>query len=74
MKEKDLEVDCPWHQVVLYAEKDDGTYGPMTTGSYMAGTNISEHFRVTENLSRSLTEQLKAGTISPVYYFNVSSR
>lgn len=69
MKEKDLEVDCPWHQVVLYAEKDDGTYGPMQTGSYMAGTNISEHFRVTENLHRSLTEQLKAGKISPVYYF-----
>jgi hypothetical protein len=69
MKEKDLEIDCPWHQVVLYAEKDDGTYGPMQTGSYMSGTNISEHFRVTENLSRSLTEQLRAGTISPVYYY-----
>ncbi len=69
MKEKDLVVDCPYQQVVLYAEKDDGSYGPFQTGSYMAGLNISEHFRVTGNLSRSLTGQLKAGTISPVYYF-----
>lgn len=69
MKEKDLVIDCPYHQVVLYAEKDDGTYGPFQTGSYMAGVNISEHFRVTGNLSRSLISQLKAGMISPVYYF-----
>jgi hypothetical protein len=69
MKEKDLNIDCPYHQVVLYAEKEDGTFGPFQTGSYMTGLNISEHFRVTGNLSKSLIEQLKAGTISPVYYF-----
>ena len=69
MKEKDLVVDFPFHQVVLYAEKGDGTFGPLQTGSYMAGNNISEHFRITSNLSRSLVEQLKAGTISPIYYF-----
>jgi hypothetical protein len=69
MKEKDLNIDCPYHQVVLYAEKEDGTYGPFQTGSYMAGVNISEHFKVTSNLSKLLIEQLKAGTISPIYYF-----
>lgn len=69
MKEKDLSIDCPYHQVVLYAEKEDGTFGPFQTGSYMAGVNISEHFKVTGNLSRSLTDRLKSGAISPVYYF-----
>ncbi|MCU0462902.1 MAG: hypothetical protein MUF36_12970 [Bacteroidales bacterium] len=69
MKEKDLVTDCPYQQVVLYAEKGDGTFGPFQTGSYMAGVNISEHFRITENLSRALVEQLKSGKISPVYYF-----
>jgi hypothetical protein len=69
MKEKDLNTDCPYHQVVLYVEKEDGSYGPFQTGSYMAGVNISEHFRVTGNLSKSLVERLKSGTISPVYYF-----
>jgi hypothetical protein len=72
MKEKDLVIDCPYQQVVLYAEKDDGTYGPFQTGSYMAGVNISEHFRVTGNLSRSLIEQLKSGAISPVNYFMIT--
>ncbi len=72
MREKDLAVDCPYHQVVLYAEKDDGTYGPFQTGSYMAGVNISEHFRVTGNLNRSLVEQLKSGAISPVNYFMIT--
>ena len=69
MKEKDLVIDCPLQQVVLYAEKDDGTYGPFQTGSYMAGVNMAEHFSITSNLNKSLAEQLKAGTISPVYYF-----
>jgi len=69
MKEKDLVTECPYQQVVLYAEKGDGTFGPFQTGSYMAGVNISEHFRITENLSKLLVEQLKSGKISPVFYF-----
>ena len=69
MKEKDLVIDCPHHQVVLYAEKGDGTFGPFQTGSYMAGVNISEHFRITGNLIKTLLEQLKSGKISPVYFF-----
>jgi transcriptional regulator with XRE-family HTH domain len=69
MKEKDLLVECPYQQVVLYAEKSDGTYGPMQTGSYMAGTHISEHFKISGNLNNSLIEKLKNGEISPVYYY-----
>jgi hypothetical protein len=72
VKEKDLVIECPFQQVVLYAEKDDGTYGPFQTGSYMAGVNISEHFRLTSNLNRSLIEQLKSGAISPVNYFMIT--
>ena len=71
MKEKDLKIDCPYHQVVLYAEKDDGTFGPFQTGSYMTGVNISEHFKLTSNLNKSLIEQLKSGAISPIYYFMI---
>jgi transcriptional regulator with XRE-family HTH domain len=69
MKEKEIEVDCPYQQVILYAEKADGTYGPVQTGSYMAGNHISEHFRITGNLSRTLLDQLRKGEISPVYYY-----
>jgi hypothetical protein len=69
MKEKDLIVDCPYQQVILYAEKGDGTYGPFQTGSYMAGYHISEHFKITDHLNKSLLEQLRNGEISPVCYF-----
>ena len=69
MKEKDLIVDCPYQQVILYAEKSDGSYGPIQTGSYMAGNHISEHFKIAGDLNKSLLEQLKNGSISPVYFF-----
>lgn len=69
MKEKDLIVDCPYQQVILYAEKSDGTYGPIQTGSYMAGTHISEHYKITGDLIQSLLSRLKEGSISPVYYY-----
>jgi hypothetical protein len=69
MKEKDLSVECPYQQVILYAEKSDGTYGPFQTGSYMAGIHISEHFKIADNLNRSLEERLKNGDISPIYYY-----
>lgn len=69
MKEKDLLVECPYHQVILYAEKSDGSYSPIQTGSYMAGNHISEHFKITGNLSKSLIEKLRNGIISPIYYY-----
>jgi hypothetical protein len=72
MKEKDLIMNYPEHQVVYYAEKNDGTYGPLQTGAYMAGNHIDEFYRLTENLNRSLLEQLKNGKISPIcYYMNI---
>jgi transcriptional regulator with XRE-family HTH domain len=69
MKERDLIIDCPYQQVILYAEKNDGTYGPVQTGSYMAGKHISEHFKIAGELNQSLLGQLKNGNISPVYFF-----
>jgi hypothetical protein len=69
MKEKDLIVDCPYQQVILYAEKSDGTYGPLQTGSYVSGNHISEHFKITGELIKSLLQQLKQDKISPLYYF-----
>jgi hypothetical protein len=69
MKENDLVVDFPRQQVVLYAEMGDGTYGPFQTGSYMSGNHISEHFKITGHLNKSLLGQLRKGEISPVYYY-----
>ena len=36
MKEKDGKVDYKQHELILYVEKEDDTYGPITTGSYIS--------------------------------------
>lgn len=74
MKEKDLILNYPDQQVIYYAEKSDGTYGPLQTGAYMAGNHIGEYFKITDNLNKSLLEQLKNGEISPIcYYMNIET-
>ena len=43
MKEKDGYVDCPQQQVILYVEKEDGTYGPIQTGSYITSNFLDDY-------------------------------
>jgi hypothetical protein len=69
MKEKDVFVDYKPHQVVIYAEKSDGSFGPVQTGSFMTRDHIDDFHVLTDNLNNSLIEKLKNGEISPIYYY-----
>jgi transcriptional regulator with XRE-family HTH domain len=69
MKEKDVLVDCEAQQYVIYAEKSDGSFSPVQTGSYMTKNHISDLHGIVANLSNSLIEKLRKGEISPIYYF-----
>jgi transcriptional regulator with XRE-family HTH domain len=69
MKEKDVFVDCKVHQLVIYAEKNDGSIGPVQTGSYMTKNHITDFHIITDNLNNSLIEKLKNDEISPIYYY-----
>jgi transcriptional regulator with XRE-family HTH domain len=69
MKEKDVFVDCQAQQVVIYAEKSDGSFGPVQTGSYLTKNYINDFREIVDNLNNSLTEKLKKGEISPIYYY-----
>jgi transcriptional regulator with XRE-family HTH domain len=69
MKEKDVFVDCQSHQVVIYAEKSDGSFGPVQTGSYLTKNYISDFHEIADNLNNSLILKLKNGEISPIYYY-----
>ena len=40
MKEKDGIIDCPQQQLILYVEKEDGTYEPLQTGSYLTKNSL----------------------------------
>ncbi len=69
MKEKELFVDFKPQQLVLYVEKEDGSYGQVVSGSYLAKNYLDDYFDKVKKWDKSLKEQLKKGEISPVYYY-----
>jgi hypothetical protein len=69
MKEKDVLVDFKAQQFVIYAEKSDGSFSPVQTGSYMSKNHIDDFFRLAGNLYNSLIEKLRTGKISPIFFY-----
>jgi hypothetical protein len=69
MKEKDGYVDCPEQQLILYVEKEDGSYGPIQTGSYLTKNYIDDFFDKRKKLEESLRVRIDKGEISPVAFF-----
>jgi hypothetical protein len=69
MKEKDLYIENKKQEMILFAEKDDDTYGAIQTGSYVVEHFLSDFYLKKENLDRALREELKQGKISPVFYY-----
>jgi len=71
MKEKDIREDYEPQQLVMYVEKDDGTYGPIQTGSYLSKNYLDDFWYKKSNLEQALATQMMAGEISPIHYFMV---
>jgi hypothetical protein len=71
MKEKELQVDFKEQQLILYAEKDDKTYGAMQTGSYVSKHFLDDYLLKKENLEKELRAEVVKGNVSSVYYFMV---
>lgn len=71
MKEKDLYVDYKPQQLIYYVEKEDASYGPLLSGSYISKHYLDDYYEKMEKLEKSLREQLNNGEISPVYYFMI---
>lgn len=69
MKEKEVLVDFKDHQLLLYAEKEDGSISPVQTGSYITKKYIDDFYEMTARIKEGLIEKLKKGEVSPVYYF-----
>ena len=70
MKEQDAKA-ADGHQLVLYVERDDASYGPVQTGSYLAQEFIDDFFEKRERFRRDCLRRLEAGEISPVAYFSL---
>jgi hypothetical protein len=69
MKEKDILTDFKDHQLILYAEKEDHSYGPVQTGSYLSGNYLDEFYRIWGGFEKELFEKLLEKEISPIERF-----
>lgn len=71
MKEADAKVDHP-HQMLLYVEKPDGSYGTVQTGSYMASNFLDDFQEKQRYFHETNSQAVLAGEISMVaYYMNM---
>lgn len=71
MKEKDAKVDFEPHQLILYVEKEDGSYGPVQTGSYISANYLDDFWEKMKHLRLQQLEKLKSNEISPIHYFRM---
>ncbi len=69
MKEKDAAVDYKEHQLILYVEKKDGSYGPVKTGSYITKNYVDDYWYKRRNLENEYLEKVRRGEISPIAYY-----
>ncbi len=69
MKENDMK-ETPRNQTfIMYAEKEDGSYGSIETGSYLIENDLDDFYKKMEHLERLSREKLLANEISPVHYY-----
>ena len=71
MKEKDAYVDFEPQQLIMYVEKEDGSFGPIQTGSYISKNYLDDFWEKTIKLRNSLLEKLKSNEITPVYFYKL---
>lgn len=71
MKEKDARVDFDQHQVLLYVEKPDGSFGPLQTGAYLVKNYSDDFFQKRQNIETECMDKLRKGEISPIVYYKL---
>lgn len=71
MKEKDAYVDFEPQQLIMYVEKEDGTYGPIQTGSYISKNYLDDFWEKTVKLRKSLLEKLRKNEITAIYFYKL---
>jgi hypothetical protein len=71
MKEKDLKTQANKQTFVMYAEKDDGTYGTVESGSYLIENDLQDFWVKMAHIEQMMRIKLQNGEISPIHYFMV---
>ncbi len=71
MKEKEAYTKLDLPPLVLYVEKEDGSYGCTESVSYLADHYLDDYLDKLKKWDVDLKEQLDKGEISPVYYYKI---
>jgi hypothetical protein len=71
MKEKDMKSIPQKQTFVMYAEKEDGTYGTIETGSYLIENDLDDFWKKMAHREKVMREKLTHGEISPIQYYMV---
>lgn len=71
MKEKDAYIEYEPQQLIMYVEKDDGTFGPIQTGSFISKNYLDDFWEKMLKLRKSLLEKLKNNEITSVYFYKI---
>jgi DNA-binding XRE family transcriptional regulator len=69
MKEKDAYVDFKDHQLILYTEKEDNTYGPTQTGAVSSADHLDDFRNKWKHLEDSILFKIKSGETTMIYYY-----
>jgi hypothetical protein len=69
VKEKDILIKSDNKQIVLYAEKEDGTYGQVQTGPYMLTNFQDDYWAKIDGIEETCRQKVLAGVISPIDYW-----
>jgi transcriptional regulator with XRE-family HTH domain len=71
MKEKEVIKDYKVQKYVLYAEKEDGSYGTVEGGSYLIENDLDDFWHKKQHLEKTLREKLINNEISIIHYYMV---
>ena len=70
VKEKDAQFTTD-RRMIMYVEKDNGSYQPIETGSYMIQNYFDDFLQKKDHLQKSYAEKLRKAEISPIEYYRV---
>lgn len=69
MKEKDAYVDFNDHQMILYTEKEDNSYGPTQTGSASSKDLLYDLRFKWKNMEEAILKKMESGETTMIYYY-----
>jgi hypothetical protein len=69
MKEEDIKVDYDQHQMMVYAEKSDGSYGATKTGSFTTKNYLDDYLEKQVYFHQTYLESVRKGETSPISYY-----